>query len=962
MKRFYFSKKVISILLMLAVMLSSIAYSNLQVVAVASNKAPASANVTAQSVSSGDTGPQSDIQGSNVLHCFDWSYNSIKANLNDIKAAGYTAVQTSPVQPPKDYSSSWTDQSGQWWKLYQPIDIAVADGNSWLGTKSELKSLCESAEKLGIKVVVDIVANHMANINGDGNKMSDISQQVSSTLRNNSDYWHLNDIWANDDSRYTITQGSIGEPDLNTGNSYIQQRYKSLLVELIGLGVDGFRFDAAKHIELPTDSGCSSQFWPTVINGSQSSTSNNIYYYGEILNTAGTDISNYTKYMSITDNYSGDRALVAANNNNASELANSSYAKGAGASKSVLWVESHDTYMGESGSAGLKCTKSVSDSTIIKAWAIVGARANATSLFFARPATNMGSASTNTTWKSKAVAEVNKFKNYFAGESEYVASSGSVAYVERGTKGVVISNLNGSGSVSLQAHKMADGTYTDQVSGGTFKVSGGTITGNVGSSGVAVVYNATTTPSATITPGTSTYKTNTLTLTLNYTNATSGEYSIDGGTYTKFTNGQTITIGANVAYDTVTTVSVKASDGKTTSTPVSYSYTKVDPSATQTVYFDNKNYKWSSVNAYIYTDNSNNGAWPGQAMTYNSSTGYYELDVDESLSDGYVIFAESSTSSNRYPADMEPGLQLNGKSMLFSTNNSWTEYVKQVATTVAPTTVAPTTVAPTTVKPTVAPTTVAPTTAKPTVAPTTVAPTTAKPTTVAPTTATPTTVAPTTAEPAKLYGDVNLDGVVNISDVSAIQKFAVSMTSLGSIPLILADVDSNNLVNVKDATCIQKYILGISDGVGKTGTDYITVVPTQPTTATPTTQATTVAPTTVKPTVASTTAPTTAKPTVAPTTAPTTAKPTVAPTTVKATTAPASVTIYFDNGDWSGTPVARCFNNDYSQHKDYTMTKVSGTTYKVTVASSYSKVEFRSGDGNTWTQWYNITAETKYGR
>ena len=38
---------------------------------------------------------QKTIQGSAVLHCFDWSYNSIKANLPDIAAAGYTAVQTS---------------------------------------------------------------------------------------------------------------------------------------------------------------------------------------------------------------------------------------------------------------------------------------------------------------------------------------------------------------------------------------------------------------------------------------------------------------------------------------------------------------------------------------------------------------------------------------------------------------------------------------------------------------------------------------------------------------------------------------------------------------------------------------------------------------------------------------------------------------------------------------------------
>ena len=114
---------------------------------------------------------QNSVQGSAVLHCFNWSYNNIKSNLADIAAAGYTAVQTSPVQKPKDYNSSWTDVSGQWWKLYQPLGLSVSDGNTWLGTKAELKALCDEADSYGIKVIVDIVANHLAN-NGSEDRKS----------------------------------------------------------------------------------------------------------------------------------------------------------------------------------------------------------------------------------------------------------------------------------------------------------------------------------------------------------------------------------------------------------------------------------------------------------------------------------------------------------------------------------------------------------------------------------------------------------------------------------------------------------------------------------------------------------------------------------------------------------------------------------------------------------------------
>ena len=756
------------------------------------------------------TGPQDSVQGSAILHCFNWSYNSIKDNLQSIKDAGYTAVQTSPAQSPKDYNASWKDQAGQWWKLYQPLNFKISD-YTWLGTKADLKALCDAAEAMDIKVIVDVVANHVA---GEGAGYGNINSGVDSALKNSA-YYHSYGDGANDGSRYAMTMGHIGMPDLNTANSAVQNMVKNYLIECINVGVDGFRFDAAKHIELPTDTdGNSSQFWPTVINGSQSSTSNEIYYYGEILNGCATSITNYTQYMSITDNYSGDGILVAANSRNASGMANSNYSKGAAPNKNVLWVESHDTYMGESGSAGLSNTSYVSDSTIIKAWAMVGSRADASSLFFARPAANMGSASTNTTWKSTAVAEVNKFKNYFAGQTEYLSSSGSIAYNERGTSGVVLVNASGtSTSVNVTANKMAAGTYTDQITGNTFTVANGKITGNIGSTGVAVVYNATPAgPSASVTPGSKSYTTDTLTLTLKYSNATSGQYSIDGGAYTSFTNGQTISIGSGKAYGTTTTVSVKASDGSTTSDVETYTYTKKDPNEVQRVYFDNSSYKWSTVYAYIYVDeNTQNAAWPGVAMTLDSSTGYYVIDVPAGLENGNVIFTENySATTNRYPADGETGMQLSGSSMLFSAGHSWKEY-----TPVNPTTPVPTTTPTTPTTPTTNPVT--------------------QPTTV------PTTTTPIPSNKV-LVGDTNLSGNVSVSDATEIQMHIAEMIELTGDNVIAADVDQDGYVSIKDATAIQCYLVDLVDqayfcgtyiGGGDDPTTEPTTKPTDPTPTTP---------------------------------------------------------------------------------------------------------------------------------
>ena len=100
---------------------------------------------------------QSNVQDGVILHAFNWSYNSIKNNLPAIAAAGYSTVQTSPVQQPKDYGTS-TDVAGQWWKPYQPVSLSFAK-SSWFGTKADLTALCTEADKYGIKIICDIVSN-----------------------------------------------------------------------------------------------------------------------------------------------------------------------------------------------------------------------------------------------------------------------------------------------------------------------------------------------------------------------------------------------------------------------------------------------------------------------------------------------------------------------------------------------------------------------------------------------------------------------------------------------------------------------------------------------------------------------------------------------------------------------------------------------------------------------------------
>ena len=93
----------------------------------------------------------SKISDGVILQCFNWKYSDIKASLSQIKAAGFVAVQTSPAQLNVTNQDNWNI-------LYRPRDSKA--GPNVLGTASELKALCDAAHALGIKVIVDVVANH----------------------------------------------------------------------------------------------------------------------------------------------------------------------------------------------------------------------------------------------------------------------------------------------------------------------------------------------------------------------------------------------------------------------------------------------------------------------------------------------------------------------------------------------------------------------------------------------------------------------------------------------------------------------------------------------------------------------------------------------------------------------------------------------------------------------------------
>lgn len=884
-----------------------------------------------------------------MLHAFNWSYNTIKENLPAIAAAGYTTVQTSPVQQPKDYSTSG-DVIGQWWKLYQPISFHIAK-ESWLGTKDDLKSLCDEADKYGIKIICDIVSNHIAN--ADETRPDSVSNQVKKYepefYKKRRTYTRTYKGDANDSSVQAVVQGHVSKcPDLVTNDTAVQTYIINLLKECIDCGVDGFRFDAAKHIETEDDGEYASDYWKNITSSASSyytqKTGDDLYIYGEILNNCGADrsYSSYTKYINVTDNRTGDAVLYNVTKGKASTATNAKYKSGVAASNAVLWAESHDTYEGNSGSSGFSNTADVSDENVVKAWAIVASRKDSTALFFARPGTAlMGGVSTDTTYKSTAVSEINKFHNLFVGQSEKLGSSGDIAYVARGTSGIVLSNCKGTNAnISISGTGLADGKYTDTVSGAEFTVANGVLTGSIGKTGVAVVYNGTTTPKAINSVESGSFRGDTMTLTLGLENATSGTYCLDDSTPVKFTGTTSIRIGSDYKPGETITLTVTATDGVKTSSMV-YKYTKSTAQESGVyVFFNPATQKgWSApYQVYIYDETTNKGTvyknanWPGEAMTLDPATGYYYYEVPKSSSISADEDDENqapsdfdlSTSANtrviisekggeQYPGRTDTPISLNGSSKAFSLTKAgtWED------TTLTPTKVE--------------------------IEATDVT----KGSAAEPTTKPVPSTQPTTAQPATepsgnaVYGDVNGDGDITVVDATLVQKHVVQLETLSADKQILADVNGDNTISVVDATLIQKYVVRLEDW-GRTGDVYQAEQPTTP-------------------------EPTSAEPT--------TVKPTAQPTTAEPTTKPADTyTLYFKTKlGWMtsdgvslfaydlDTGASYQFEQDTDAYPNVYTVEVPATVSNVSVYRSLSEVDEKpvgGDDGNVYNCWNATVSKT----
>lgn len=162
------------------------------------------------------------------VHLFEWQWQDIARECETfLGPKGFAAVQVSP--PQKSISGD------QWWTRYQPVSYSI-EGRS--GSRQDFANMVQRCNAVGVDIYVDAVINHMAawdrnfpevpyGPNDFHNCRSDI---------NYGDAWQVQNC------------DLVGLNDLKTASSYVQGKIADYLNDLIGMGVAGFRIDAAKHM------------------------------------------------------------------------------------------------------------------------------------------------------------------------------------------------------------------------------------------------------------------------------------------------------------------------------------------------------------------------------------------------------------------------------------------------------------------------------------------------------------------------------------------------------------------------------------------------------------------------------------------------------------------------------------------------------------------------------------------
>ncbi|GIP52815.1 hypothetical protein J42TS3_18500 [Paenibacillus vini] len=203
-----------------------------------------------------------------------------------------------------------------------------------------------------------------------------------------------------------------------------------------------------------------------------------------------------------------------------------------------------------------------------------------------------------------------------------------------------------------------DGTLVrDAYTGNEVIVSGGFATFTPGATGLILIEQGAETnlPIVSASPGGGNYKTDTVKITLHLKKADSGKYTLDGSDPKQgisFTDGTELTIGEGLEFDESTTLRLYAENEEGVSSQ-EYKYTKKDPDAGLTIRFK-KPADWSTPYLYYYETSPKvtEPTWATAPAMIKENGDWYSYKI-EGVDSATLIFRDGSGKQN--PGQNKPG-------------------------------------------------------------------------------------------------------------------------------------------------------------------------------------------------------------------------------------------------------------------------------------------------------------------
>jgi alpha-amylase len=294
-----------------------------------------SAGIIRSTIRTADASPASPGTKDVIVHLFQWPWADVANECTTVLGPkGFGGVQ---VSPPQEHVVL-PGQGYPWWQDYQPVSYILGTRR---GNRAAFASMVSTCHAAGVKIYVDAIVNHMAGgaSTGTGSAGSPYSHyNYPAVPYGTNDFHHCgrngNDDIVNWGDRWEVQNCELVDlSDLATESSYVRGKLIDYLNDLVSLGVDGFRVDAAKHL-------------PAVdLSAIVNPVTGDPYVFSEVIEGGQGEPSpnEYSGFGDVTEFRYGDVVGGAFQNGNISGLNNLATSMLLASGDAISFIDNHDT-------------------------------------------------------------------------------------------------------------------------------------------------------------------------------------------------------------------------------------------------------------------------------------------------------------------------------------------------------------------------------------------------------------------------------------------------------------------------------------------------------------------------------------------------------------------------------------------------------------------------------------------